>query len=159
QAPLWETAARGAVVYVVLAAIIRLIPKRHAGDVSPNDLLALIIVGAVTADAMVGEVTGMVDLVAVAIVTRNPGPLDSEAFDAGERAVELAGFAVVAQDVSRDYLVPSFPGADAVHAAVAAPGARLRIERGRAHGAVKRDRRFRTQRFRDVRNMAPPDEM
>ncbi len=68
QAPLWETAARGAGIYLILAAIVRLLPKRQAGDVSPNDLLALVVVGAVTADAMVGEITGMVDLFVVAIV-------------------------------------------------------------------------------------------
>jgi hypothetical protein len=33
----------------------RVIPKRHTGNVSPNDLIALIIVGALAADAILGD--------------------------------------------------------------------------------------------------------
>ena len=53
--PLWEILLRGTVVYVATAVILRLIPKRQTGNVSPNDLIALVIVGALAADAILGE--------------------------------------------------------------------------------------------------------
>jgi uncharacterized membrane protein YcaP (DUF421 family) len=42
-------------VYLATAVIMRVIPKRHTGNVSPNDLIALIIVGALAADAILGD--------------------------------------------------------------------------------------------------------
>lgn len=55
ETPFWEIIVRATVVYFVLALIVRIMPKRHAGDISPNDFLALIVVGHLAAYAIVGE--------------------------------------------------------------------------------------------------------
>ena len=68
ETPLWEIVLRGSAVYVGLAAVIRLIPKRHTGNVSPNDLIALIIVGTLAADAIVGDAKTMTDVFLMAVV-------------------------------------------------------------------------------------------
>src|SRR5690606_19502523 len=62
EMPLWEIAVRGLVVYLTTSAVIRLIPKRQTGDVSPNDLIALIIVGSLGADAIVGDTSSVLDM-------------------------------------------------------------------------------------------------
>ncbi len=53
--PLWEIVLRGTVVYLTLTAIVRLIPKRQIGNLAPNDLIALVTVGALVADAILGD--------------------------------------------------------------------------------------------------------
>ncbi len=68
EIPLWEIVARGITVYVVVALVIRFIPKRQAGDVSPNDLIALIIVGSLGADAIIGEVAAILDVLLMIVV-------------------------------------------------------------------------------------------
>lgn len=60
--PLWEIAARGSAVYLATSVIMRLIPKRHTGNVSPNDLIALVIVGALAADAIIGDAKGALEI-------------------------------------------------------------------------------------------------
>lgn len=52
ESPLYEILLRTAIVYIVLAVIVRVMPKRVAGSLSPNDLIALVIVGGLTADAI-----------------------------------------------------------------------------------------------------------
>ena len=65
----WEILIRGSAVYIATAAIMRFIPKRHTGNVSPNDLIALVIVGALAADAIIGDASGTLDiLLMVAVV-------------------------------------------------------------------------------------------
>lgn len=59
---IWEIVVRASAVYLATALIMRLIPKRHTGNVSPNDLIALIIVGALAADAIIGQADTMVDI-------------------------------------------------------------------------------------------------
>jgi uncharacterized membrane protein YcaP (DUF421 family) len=69
EMPLWEIVARASAVYLATAVIMRLIPKRHTGNVSPNDLIALIIVGALAADAILGDAKSTLDiLLMVAII-------------------------------------------------------------------------------------------
>lgn len=60
--PLWQIILRGTVVYIATTAILRLIPKRQTGNVSPNDLIALVIVGALAADAILGETRKVLDI-------------------------------------------------------------------------------------------------
>lgn len=60
--PLWEIALRGSAVYLATSAIMRLIPKRQTGNVSPNDLIALVIVGALAADAIIGDTKGALEI-------------------------------------------------------------------------------------------------
>src|SRR5690606_7628250 len=50
--PLWEIALRATLVYLVLIVLLRAIPKRNAGHISPNDMLTLILVGTLGADAI-----------------------------------------------------------------------------------------------------------
>lgn len=37
--PLWEIGARGTMVYFTIALVFRLIPKRQAGTIAPNDMM------------------------------------------------------------------------------------------------------------------------
>lgn len=53
-APLAELLLRGAVGFLALVALVRIVPKRNAGHISPNDMLVLIVVGALGADAISG---------------------------------------------------------------------------------------------------------
>lgn len=68
QTPLWEIAARGTMVYLVLAVVVRLMPKRHAGNLSPNDLIAMVIVGALAADAIIGDARTVTDILLMVVV-------------------------------------------------------------------------------------------
>lgn len=52
ETPLWEIVARASAVYLILAIILRVIPKRHMGSLAPNDLVAVVIIGGLTADAI-----------------------------------------------------------------------------------------------------------
>lgn len=62
EVPVWETLLRATGVYLFLALALRIVPKRHAGDMSPNDLIALIIVAGLTADAIAVGSTSTPDL-------------------------------------------------------------------------------------------------
>ena len=48
--PLWEIAVRATIVYFVVIALVRVIPTRNAGHISPNDMLTLIMIGALGHD-------------------------------------------------------------------------------------------------------------
>lgn len=62
EAPLWEIVVRTTAVYLVLTIALRFIPKRHAGSLSPNDLIALVIIGGLTADAIAVGAASTLDL-------------------------------------------------------------------------------------------------
>jgi uncharacterized membrane protein YcaP (DUF421 family) len=66
--PLWEIAARGTVVYLAIAVMLRLTPTRQTGSLSPNDMIALVIIGTLAADAIIGEAKGMADLLLMVLV-------------------------------------------------------------------------------------------
>ena len=68
EMPLWEIALRGTVVYLAVALIIRFIPKRHTGNVAPNDLIALIIVATLAADAVIGDAETIFDIILMIVV-------------------------------------------------------------------------------------------
>lgn len=68
EAPLWETALRGTVVYFVVAALMRLIPKRQTGNLSPNDLIALVIVGNLAGGGILGESKALGDILLLVTV-------------------------------------------------------------------------------------------
>lgn len=65
---LWELTARGTVVYLLVTVVLRLIPKRHTGNVSPNDLIAIIIVGSLAADAIIGDMQSPIDILIMVLV-------------------------------------------------------------------------------------------
>ncbi len=52
--PLWEIVVRATVTYFVLVLLVRVIPKRNAGNISPNDILTLIVIGGMGTDAIMG---------------------------------------------------------------------------------------------------------
>jgi len=47
---------------VVLVILIRVIPKRNAGHISPNDMLTLIVLGGMGTDAILGGSTSVVEI-------------------------------------------------------------------------------------------------
>ncbi len=68
ESPLWEIVARASVVYLILAIILRVIPKRHMGSLSPNDLVAVVIIGGLTADAIAVGARSTPDLLLMVVV-------------------------------------------------------------------------------------------
>lgn len=67
--PLWEIGLRATIIYVVVVLAVRLVPKRNAGHISPNDLLTLIVIGGLATDAMTGGSTSIGDiLLLIAII-------------------------------------------------------------------------------------------
>src|SRR5690554_4780943 len=62
EIPIWITVLRGTGLYLVLAVILRLMPKRETGSLSPNDMIGLIIVGNLAGNAIAGEATAAADL-------------------------------------------------------------------------------------------------
>lgn len=61
--PLWEIIVRATIVYLVLILLLRAIPKRNAGHISPNDMLTLILVGTLGTDAIMGGTSSVADIV------------------------------------------------------------------------------------------------
>lgn len=57
-----ETIVRGSVFYLAVVLIIRVIPKRETGSISPNDMIGLIIVGNLAGQAIAGEAMAGPDL-------------------------------------------------------------------------------------------------
>lgn len=55
--PLWEIALRTTLVYLALVILVRVIPRRRTGHLSPNDMLALILIGGMAADGIMGGST------------------------------------------------------------------------------------------------------
>ena len=59
--PLWEIGVRATIVYLALVLLLRAVPKRNAGHLSPNDLITVIVVGGVATDAIMGGSTSVGD--------------------------------------------------------------------------------------------------
>ena len=65
----WELLVRGTVGYVALSVILRLLPKRQTGNLAPNDMIALVIIGALAADAIIGDARSVLEiLLLIAVV-------------------------------------------------------------------------------------------
>jgi uncharacterized membrane protein YcaP (DUF421 family) len=60
--PLWEIALRASLIYLALVFLVRVVPKRRVGNISPNDILSLIVIGGLGADAIAGGSTSMADI-------------------------------------------------------------------------------------------------
>lgn len=65
---LWEILTRSTLIYLAIALIIRLAPKRHTGSLSPNDIIALVIVGDLAGYAIVGESSSVPDVLLMILV-------------------------------------------------------------------------------------------
>lgn len=61
--PLGEIALRATVAYLALVVLVRAIPSRNAGHISPNDMLTLIVVGTLGSSAILGEGRSIGDVV------------------------------------------------------------------------------------------------
>lgn len=61
--PLWEIFVRASVVYLAMIVLLRAIPSRNAGHISPNDILTLVIVGTLGTTAIIGESHSIADIV------------------------------------------------------------------------------------------------
>jgi len=68
ETSLWESVARGTLVYLAIALLIRIIPKRQAGSLSPNDLIALVLMGNLAATAIVGASRSVPDILLLLVV-------------------------------------------------------------------------------------------
>lgn len=66
--PWWELVARGSVVYLVLFLLFRFSGKRQAGQMTPFDLLLLLIISNAVQNAMIGADTSLVGGLLVAVV-------------------------------------------------------------------------------------------
>jgi uncharacterized membrane protein YcaP (DUF421 family) len=64
----WEILVRSSIVYLVLILLVRMVPKRNAGHISPNDLLTLIVVGTVSTEAIIGGSTSILDILFMAAI-------------------------------------------------------------------------------------------
>ena len=60
--PLWEIAARATIVYLAIILVVRVMPKRKTGHISPNDMLTLIVIGGMATDAIMGGSTSIGDI-------------------------------------------------------------------------------------------------
>jgi uncharacterized membrane protein YcaP (DUF421 family) len=61
--PLWEIMARATVVYLAVIIVLRLMPKRKIGHISPNDLVTLVVIGGMATDAILGGSTSVGDII------------------------------------------------------------------------------------------------
>lgn len=66
--PLVNLLVRATAVYFAVAIALRLLPKREVGGISPQDLLALVVMGGLVADAMSTGVETTLDFVVLAAV-------------------------------------------------------------------------------------------
>jgi uncharacterized membrane protein YcaP (DUF421 family) len=68
ETPLWEIVVRGTAIYAGIAVLFRLLPKRHTADIAPNDMITMVVVGSLAADAIAGAAKAPLDLAAMAVV-------------------------------------------------------------------------------------------
>ena len=68
EVPLWEIVLRGSAVYISISVVLRLVPKRQIGNIAPNDMIALVIVGTLAADAIMGDIKAPPDIIVMILV-------------------------------------------------------------------------------------------
>ena len=68
ELPLWEIGLRGSIAWLGLVLVVRIVPKRNTGHISPNDMLVLVVIGALAADAVSGGSTSTGDLLLMIVV-------------------------------------------------------------------------------------------
>jgi uncharacterized membrane protein YcaP (DUF421 family) len=61
--PVHETLLRATLVYLIVCVLVRLIPKRQAGNISPQDMVGAVIVGGLAVDGIVDSRAGPADVV------------------------------------------------------------------------------------------------
>jgi Predicted membrane protein len=68
ETPLWEIVARGSLAYLAVACVLRIIPKRNAGNLAPNDIIALVMIGNLAAAAVLGGSRSIPDILLLLLV-------------------------------------------------------------------------------------------
>jgi uncharacterized membrane protein YcaP (DUF421 family) len=63
--PLWKIAVRTSVVFLAIIFLLRIAPKRRTGSLSPNDMMALVLIGALAGDATMGGSISIPDVLAM----------------------------------------------------------------------------------------------
>jgi uncharacterized membrane protein YcaP (DUF421 family) len=66
--PVLEILFRGTVAYFAIILAIRFIPKRQTGDLSSNDVVALVIVGSLASNAILGDTSAIADILLMVVV-------------------------------------------------------------------------------------------
>jgi len=66
--PAPEIVLRASLMYIALTVVLRAIPKRNAGRIAPNDMMTLILVGALGAGAVMGGATSVADILLMVAV-------------------------------------------------------------------------------------------
>ena len=66
--PLWEIGLRATITYVALVVVLRVVAKRNVGHISPNDMLTLIVIGALGTDAIAGGSQSVGDILLMILV-------------------------------------------------------------------------------------------
>lgn len=59
---IWELLVRGSIGYVAISVVLRLVPKRQTGNLAPNDMIALVIIGTLGADAIIGPAQSVLEI-------------------------------------------------------------------------------------------------
>lgn len=62
ETSLWTIFLRGTIVYLAIAVLLRILPKRNSGNLAPNDIIALVIIGELSSHAIVGEAKAIPDV-------------------------------------------------------------------------------------------------
>mgnify|MGYP001186295499 CR=1 FL=1 len=60
--PLPELLVRATVGYFAMVFLVRIVPSRNAGHISPNDLLTLIVIGTIGSTAIIGSGSSIVEI-------------------------------------------------------------------------------------------------
>ena len=66
--PIWEIALRAILAYLALVFLVRVVPSRNAGHISPNDMLTAIVVGTLGATAITGDGSSVADLMLMSAI-------------------------------------------------------------------------------------------
>jgi uncharacterized membrane protein YcaP (DUF421 family) len=62
SAPVWTIVGRTSLVYLAVVVLMRFAPKRRSGSISPNDIIALVLLGALAGDGIMGGANSVSDV-------------------------------------------------------------------------------------------------
>ena len=62
SAPIWVIVGRTSLVYLAIVLLFRFAPKRRSGNISTNDIIALVLVGAMAGDGIMGGANSVSDI-------------------------------------------------------------------------------------------------
>ena len=62
SAPVWTIVGRTSLVYIAVVVLMRFAPKRRSGTISPSDIIALVLLGALAGDGIMGGANSVSDV-------------------------------------------------------------------------------------------------